>query len=456
MRRSGVLAAVWDFLSLSPFDRMRCLAVSVEQGAVSFVYASRVLNRISVAASNVVSMSGDGRYPTPTEVASALRRFKKEHGLGGGGGRGVGGGLPVVLVLPKAWVVTKSHGLPLSVKENLADAVSFEMDAITPFREDEALFDFRVAGESAGEITLSVAAVRKDTAQGYIDAVNEEGHEVRRLSFDRSAHESLLRLAGRPLPGREWGVDGEALGAKLGEVETSALVGGLKDVSEYSDAALGGAVEFLKESAGTGVAGVVGGVGGGGGGADLLSGGLRVERKRPVAFTLLLGAAAVAMLMFYLYIPVKAEDRSIQKMKAQVAALKPEVKGVEKLIAEISSMAGEISFIGQFKKEVMLSTVLKELTELLPMDAWLSRMRVDKRKVFFEGCTKGSARELLDRFEASEYFFNAEFSSPLYSCAGKKAVMVKIKMDIVDAVPRDENAAPVATEREAQGGEDVR
>lgn len=68
-----------------------------------------------------------------------------------------GSHLRLMLCLPPDKVLQRELALPLAVEENLRQALSFELDRYTPFRPDQAYFDFRVTRRDAAKKTLGIA-----------------------------------------------------------------------------------------------------------------------------------------------------------------------------------------------------------------------------------------------------------------------------------------------------------
>jgi hypothetical protein len=79
----------------------------------------------------------------------------------------------------------------------------------------------------------------------------------------------------------------------------------------------------------------------------------------------------------------------------------------------------------------MTMNILRELTLILPKNAWLSRARITATSVDIEGYS-GKATELLSKLEASKYFRKVEFSSPIMRDARMTAERFNIKMEIED------------------------
>ena len=96
--------------------------------------------------------------------------------------------------------------------------------------------------------------------------------------------------------------------------------------------------------------------------------------------------------------------KRLQEISAQILLKKEEAKKVEALKKEAESLREKITAIDNFKHDrIMTMNILRELTSILPKNAWLSRARIASSSVDIEGYA-GKATELLPKLEASKYF----------------------------------------------------
>lgn len=73
--------------------------------------------------------------------------------------KAAGRGYLLLLALPEHSVLQKTLRLPAAVAENLRQTLGFELDRYTPFRPEQAYFDYRVADHAAGGHLLVELAV---------------------------------------------------------------------------------------------------------------------------------------------------------------------------------------------------------------------------------------------------------------------------------------------------------
>ncbi|MFA5354101.1 MAG: pilus assembly protein PilM, partial [Thermodesulfovibrionales bacterium] len=186
LRQAGGKAGKVLFFSLGDeaISPRRSLCVSLEKGGFSAVCGRRVLSRVSVSGSRAFPFQG---YPDPADFASSLDLAAKEMGVSG---------VAVSIALPKAWTVIKTFNLPHSVKQNLPEVLSYEMDRITPFSSDEALYDFEILKETEEGMHIVVVAAKAEMVLPYLEALAERGFQVERVTSTVSGAGNLCLRSG--------------------------------------------------------------------------------------------------------------------------------------------------------------------------------------------------------------------------------------------------------------------
>ncbi len=90
------------------------------------------------------------------------------------------------------------------------------------------------------------------------------------------------------------------------------------------------------------------------------------------------------------------------------------MRAAEAIIKEIEAINKEQSLIEGFKQEKpLMIDLLRELTNIIPKNAWLSRVKIAGNQINLEGYSP-SASGLVEILEASPYFQKVEFSSPTF------------------------------------------
>ncbi len=332
------------FLSLAD-DRIaprRRLSVLLESGGISVALSSRFLSRETSRGARRYPL-GEDAFPAPAVLASAVALAVSDLNAAG---------VPVTLIIPADWAIVKTTEFPLTVKENLSNVISYELDRLTPLSPERAFYDFRVLSEDDNRIRILLAAMKAETLQPYVEALRAKGIAIHRVAV---------------------------IGAE---------------------------------------------------GMNLLDKGIHRTLKPPLALTLVLLAALAALGLFWLVSPLQIEEKRVAAIDREIASRKEEVNKIESLKKELNGVEQEITTIRNFKtsRPVMLD-LLREMTRVLPKNAWLSRVRFTESTVEIEGYA-ASATDIVPKLEASKYFRKVEFASPTFRDVRLKADRFMIKMEI--------------------------
>ena len=471
---------LWNVLSFSVADNRiapkQCLSVLFERGGISVAHGSRFLSRMKIRGIRRYLFE-EGRYPTPENLSSAvalamndLKASKAE----------------VVLIIPKAWAIMKIVELPFTVKDNLSNVITYELDRMTPLSSERAFYDFRILAEDENCLQIMLAAVKTDVLQPYVASLKEKGITVNRVVVSISAMGTLshyIRNSGNTIfaemysDGYEGGLinngtqralftgyldrrDTQSIINFLAE-DINALVKMLREKGEVSEVFIHNRdsgkwqtivqdrisvpVRFIgekdikipllnignvKEVPFTTIGGVLESLWPGAEGMNLLDKGIHIPQKTPFAATIVLLSILAALCVFWLISPLQIEEKKIEAIDREIMARKDEVKKAEVLKKDLEAIEKEISTINSFKSSrIMALNLLKEMTQVLPKNAWLSRIRITDLTVEIEGYA-ASATEILPKLEASRYFKKAEFSSPTFRDTRLSADRFIIKMEI--------------------------
>jgi Tfp pilus assembly protein PilN len=96
-------------------------------------------------------------------------------------------------------------------------------------------------------------------------------------------------------------------------------------------------------------------------------------------------------------------------VQAHLAAIEPEVNEVIGLQEEIDHLQRQVEILGQ--QDGRVTTLLKELTELIPSDAYLTTLNLRGGRLTLDGQAR-SASDIITALEKSKRFKNVNFSSP--------------------------------------------
>lgn len=477
---------LWKFLTFSPandtISAKKNLSASIEKGTLSVAYGSRFLSRIKIKGVREYSFE-EGKYPQPEGLASSLALAINDFRAAGA---------DVSLNIPKAWAVIKTADFPVTVKENLVDAVSYELDRLTPFSPEDAFYDFKILRESEGKLTILVTAAKVDLVKPYIEALREKGITVNRITVNLSGIGTLCHYIDKETDFIFIAINSKGYEGALfldGSI-TSAFSSNFTTVNENSKIdilmseinifiaavkklnKLPKIMVLLKDKSPSlkellklqmnlpvrilneidiklkhsglqtelpynAIGGVLESLWSKANGLDLLKKGRHEIPRTPTVFTVIFMLSIIAMWILYMIVPLKIEGKRLNEIDRQIMLRKDDVRKVETLKKEINTLNDEISTINNFKQNKPTAlNILKELTAILPKTTWLTRVRITESTVDIEGYA-GSASLLLPKLEASTSFKKAEFSSPTFRDARMNADRFNIKMEI-EGVKKDE------------------
>lgn len=480
---SLILKKIWapisKVLTFSPADDViypgENISISIEKGNFSIVYGSRFFSRIRIKHLKTYSLE-DNAYPQPEVVTSSLALAIHDFGKSK---------IDVTISIPKSWAVIRTVEFPVTVKENLSKVVSYELDRITPFNSEDAFYDYKVIEETDEKIKILVVATRADVIRPHIEALRENGINVNKVTINLSGIETLYRYFYKIsdalfLDIKKDGYEGalfhkgsiiesfsgffttedEPSKSDLVSSEIKPFLDKLNSYTEspqiimLSDKKYINLMDILKEKFGvpirtlneldtklkvsekikeipySAIGALFESLWPKAGGFNLLKKGEHVKPRSPKFLSLILIVAILVLWIIYLIAPLRIERKRLEEIDHQIALRKEEVKKIEGIKKEIESLQEEISTINNFKiTSPMALDVLKELTLILPKNAWLSRVRIDTSNIYIEGYAS-SATGLLPKLEASAYFKKAEFASPTFRDTRMNADRFNIKAEL--------------------------
>jgi Tfp pilus assembly protein PilN len=389
--------------------------------------------------------------PADEDTASAIQRQLREAGVRARRAQ---------IGLPRRAVIAKPIELPVVPGADLRRMVGFELERHLPFPPADALFDFEVLpGEAGRPVRVLLVAVERRSQERLRQLVREAGLVPRLVGV---AMHSLARLVtGDPAGGRivVWLEANEAELAVVvhGRVVTSRQFPVPEDAEarkQRLEAEIGRTLAALSEADRHEVTEiVVGGLP-----PPALAAGMPVRagidpppdfvaldhtslpalavalerpgRKPPLANLLpdelrprpfpwpLAATAALALLALGIGAAIPAmtfmqERHALAALDARIARLAPKVERAERLAAEVERARRELATLRSFEEQGLHPLpVLKELTDTLPGDAWLTNLSVDRSGLELAGFAN-AASQLIPLLEASPALERVEFTSPV-------------------------------------------
>lgn len=137
-----------------------------------------------------------------------------------------------------------------------------------------------------------------------------------------------------------------------------------------------------------------------------------------VAATALLG---IALLFAQAY----QKERYLDRIAQEIRRIDPEVKAVERMLTDVTQKKRVLAALGTAQDgRIQALPLMRELTNLLPQDAWLQALNMDRQGVEITG-QANAASQLIPLLEASPWLERVEFTSPVTKGQGKEQFRVK-------------------------------
>lgn len=454
------------------FAFTRILCISLEENGAYIVYGRKVFSHLKIKHCwRIVPEAGGLLTPDilASQVAAVVSGQKATRS-------------EYVLCIPKSWTIFRIAEFPVTVKENLANVVYYELDRMTPLTNDNAYYDHEIIAENSGKINIFLAATKAERINPYLKALAAKNMKIGKLTvsslaihhlikmiykngdalyicFNENAYECGLIMNNsvvRSFSGVVEGVINSAVDDILKQIEPSAELlsaGGRQakaaiicsDETDYQlireklpklkvshlnkdiklsmpqqkqDLSLVAAGAFLETITSEGDT------------FNLLKKRNGTKKQSPFRLTMISVILIILIGIFSFLAPMFIEKNKIEIIDGYIETLKPEAKKVEALKKDAEKIAAEMDIIYDFKMENILTVeLIKELTNILPKKTWLTRLRIANNAVEIEGYAT-SATEIVPLLENSRYFQKVEFASPTFRDPRKGTERFVIKMEL--------------------------
>ncbi len=135
--------------------------------------------------------------------------------------------------------------------------------------------------------------------------------------------------------------------------------------------------------------------------------------RRPRRSPLGIAAATVLLALGALLVPGFREQRHLSRVNAEISRMDPEVRAVERVVRELERKRKLVATVSGIENAALRPLpVLRELTDLLPTDAWLTTLSLDQKGVELTG-QAAAASALIPLLENSSRLERVEFASPV-------------------------------------------
>jgi len=377
------------------------------------------------------------------------------------------------LALPRSEAAFSRAMLPAAARENLAQVLEFELENLVPFEREEIYYDYTSRDRGEERLEVLLMCIPRETVRVHLEALDDaqvrprgivlastaiadflafcrgdelsplglvvalpDATEIAFLSGGRLVQSQLMPRGRRDVPGAlaqsverqllderltpeevplyRWELgNGEGPGtAGLGDGNLPELARGrLEAPQAFFDGvepavlpALGAALDAVRE----GTLDV-----------NLLpeEGRRRTDDGMGLTTILLVGLTALLALVAGGSALVK-DTLLHRQVQAQLEAIQPEVVEVKKLQNEIADLERQLDILND-GQGARVTSLLKELTELIPPTAYLTTVSMRGKRVTIDG-QADMASDLITALDKSKTFRNVTFSSPTTKAGDKE------------------------------------
>lgn len=369
-----------------------------------------------------------------------------------------------VLCVPRADAAVTRVLLPAAAQENLAQVLEYEMENLVPLPREEIYYDYTVRPLGTERIEVLLVCVPRAVIRAYLDALDDVGVKPRGIGLPSTALADYLAFCRGDLKGGTGLVveapeateialfaDGRLVasqllpagrGADRAVIERSLARGLADELLEPEQTQLyhwslangkpvtvpglgeGNLVELARGRLTAGedffaaspvvlpaVGAALGAVREGVVRLNLLP---EEERQAfdegPSIATWVLLAASVVLLLVWGASAMVKDVMLRRQIQARLEQLEPDVREVKTIQNEIDELQHQVDILGA-TPEGRVTTLLKELAELIPPDAYLTTLNLRGGRLTLDGQAR-SASDIITALEKSKRFKNVTFSSP--------------------------------------------
>ncbi|MFN8543066.1 MAG: PilN domain-containing protein [Candidatus Binatia bacterium] len=387
-------------------------------------------------------------------LAEAVAAFTREHRVDA---------VRTSLCLPRALAAVNRVLLPAAAKENLAQVLEYEIDHLLPLARDKVNLDWSVREIGGERLEVLLTALPSDVVRAHLEALEDAfvrprsivlastaladlvafcrgdgerpmglvlegagGTEVAVVKGGRLVASQLLPsgcagqpaavgraltrvvsdagLAGEELPFYHWPAANGAAAPGAADDDLMALARGrLEAPPEFFATAEPALLPAVGAALGAVREGTVA--------INLLpEEGRRLGDQGLSLATVVLTAVVVLLAVVWGASALVKDAMLRRQVTEQLAQIDPQVREVRAIEDQIESMQKQIDILTGNQDERVI-VLLKEVTDLVPADAYLTSLNLRNGRMTIDGQAR-SASELITALEKSKHFRNVSFTSP--------------------------------------------
>jgi Tfp pilus assembly protein PilN len=399
------------------------------------MHAAIVRARPSGATVAATLRIADFRTRPPKDWGSEYHHWLKQHGEKH---------LSATIVLPRREVIVRQAAMPGVTKKDLPSAVSYQIDSLHPYGEEEVAYGWSPAGPGS----VAVGMIREGALEKYIRMFQDAGIPVAGFTFSASAIYAALRLYGpAPTEFAAWREDESGAVEIYGESPARSIFSAGFDVPPARALALARAeLRLPPENARTFesvlpqsrnvatvsplayAAGLASIASWRTPYANLLPAEKRTVRSRARWVpTIVLGLALLAAgSALFAYQQIRRQ-RYIGELSAEIAKVQPLAMRADALDRRTAEHRQRIKLLDLYRKRPQGDIdVLAELSRLLPTPVWTQSIDINEDTVTIAG-EADQAAPLLKVLDSSPLFQNSEFQMGLMKTLQTETFRIRIQ-----------------------------
>ncbi len=417
----------------------RLLGLDIDSKYIRMSVADRRLKRITYLRSEGIGISAD-REEGNKALTEVLQLWKKNYAPSG-----------VVVGLSLNLFTCKLLDMPAMGREDMRKALAFELEKHLPLAVDEYLFDFLMIRKGTGMKTL-VCAIKKEAVSAVVKLINDVGMEV--LSVRCRVVDvltSMMEISGEKNmkgifilatdDGYEMAGIEDSLPRSMKRISAGADLAEALDVFRKSypgkiycsgpvDQLIAERFAMTKSQITVSNALIF---------SFVQRTRLNLEfipqeliRQKKDLYPHIIGGLAVAALCLYLltgFVAYYKEARALRRIESRIETIKSTASGVIEARKKLEALQDDRKTLLAFQNSSnMAIRVLKELTQVVPDNAWIINLVVDEKGfVELEGFSRKTS-DLIMALDKSKLFKNIAFAAPILSRDGEERFSLKFEV----------------------------
>ena len=393
---------------------------------------------VRVAASTVIR---NFRTRPAGEWGSEYLRFLREQG---------GSHLAATVVAPKQEVIVRQISIPGVANKDFAAAVSYQVETLHPYGEDEVAFGWQRISENG---TMLIGIIRRAALDAYMDKFAEAGVAVACFTFSAAALHGAVRLFGgppsqgllatartesgevevygespsRPVFSAQFDLPADRAGAlAAAELRLPPETAPVR-IDQILPAPIEAGVEFdFSRSTMPYAASLAGACPRLAAAANLLPEDKRSANSRMIFVPTAILAALVLLVAGAVFGYSRIEERRyVATLEAESAGLASQVKRIAGLDKSFELARARVRLLDEFRGRSKHDLdALNELTRLLAPPIWTSHIELSRESVMLAGEAEQAA-PLLKVVDSSPYFRDSGFQVPIMKAVNNEIFRIR-------------------------------